>query len=178
MEKSMTLVFLYGPPAVGKLTVAKELSKILNLPLVDNHSVVNPIARVFGWGHPEQKRLADEFRIELYRSAARAGKSLITTFGGGGTHYDKFIQATVRAVEDNGGTVTFVRLTAPRETLVERVADASRVEKFTIATEERLAEVFERTPDVISPALVGPHFEIDTSLQGPEESARIVAENI
>src|SRR5690349_15125109 len=119
----MRLIFLYGPPAVGKLTVGKELAKRLDLPLVDNHSIVNPIARVFGWGHPEQKRLADAFRLELFRSAAREGKSLITTFGGGGEYYNAFIQATLQAVENEGGHVVFVRLIAPKETLTGRVAD-------------------------------------------------------
>lgn len=174
----MNLVFLYGPPAVGKLTVAKELAKKLDLPLVDNHSIVNPVARVFGWGHPEQKRLADEFRLELFRSAARADKSLITTFGGGGKHYDAFIQATVRAVRDNGGDAIFIRLFAPKETLVSRVADASRVEKFTIATEKKLTEIFERVPDVFAAALVGEHLEVDTSLHSPDESAAIIAEYV
>lgn len=175
----MKLIFLYGPPAVGKLTVAKELAKKLDLPLVDNHSIVNPIARVFGWGHPEQKRLANEFRLELFASAAKADKSLITTFGGGGKHYDHFIQATLRAVEDNGGEVVFVRLVAPKEALFARVADDSRVQKFTIATEERLSAVFENTPDVFERVLVDrEHLEVDTSCYTPEEAAEVIAKHL
>jgi shikimate kinase len=174
----MKLIFLYGPPAVGKLTVAKELAKKLDLPLVDNHSVVNPLAKVFGWGHPEQKRLGGEFRLELFRSAAKFDKSLITTFGGGGEYYNEYIQQVRGAIEENGGEVIFVRLMAPKEVLFARVGDETRVAKFTIATEERLAETFERIPDVFAAALVGDHLEVDTSLHTPEESAEIIAEHI
>ena len=172
----MNLIFLYGPPAVGKLTVAKELSKILGLPLVDIHSIINPLAQVFGWKHPERKRLGDKFRLELFEAAAKEKISLITTFGGGGKYYDGFIQQVKHLVEAQGGQVLFVRLVAPKEVLFDRVEDQSRVDKFTISDKAVLEEVFETTPDVFEKALVPDHLEIDTSKQSPRESAKRIAE--
>ena len=171
----MQLIFIYGPPAVGKLTVAKELSKILNIPLVDNHSMVTPLAKVFGWGHPEQKRLGDTFRFELFEAAAKENRSLITTFGGGGKYYDGFIQRVRSIIESHGGEVVFIRLVAPKEVLFERVDDQSRIDKFTVSDKERLADLFERVPDVFERALVPDHFEIDTSKYTPKEAAEIIA---
>lgn len=174
----MRLIFLYGPPAVGKLTIAKELAQLLDIPLVDNHSIVNPIARVFGWGHPEQQRLAHEFRVEFFGTAAREGKSIITTCGGGGQYYDYFIKAVLESVRKNGGDVIFIHLTAPKEALLERVTHQSRVEKFTIAKKEKLLEIFEHNPDVFARALVPEHLEVDTSTHTPIESAQIIAEYV
>lgn len=174
----MKLIFLYGAPAVGKLTIAKELAQLLDVPLVDNHSIVNPIARVFGWGHPEQQRLAHEFRVEFFGTAAREGKSIITTSGGGGEYYDYFIKAVLESVRKNGGDVIFIHLIAPKEVLLERVTHQSRVEKFTIAKKEKLLEIFENNPDVFARALVPEHFEIDTSLQAPQESAQMIVNAI
>lgn len=171
----MKLIFLYGPPAVGKLTIGTSLSKRLDIPLIDNHSVVNPIVRLFPWGDPDQQRLAREFRLELFRTAARRGKDLITTFGGGGELYDDFIQDTIKGVEAHGGKVIFVQLTAPREVLFSRVANESRVQKQTIASETTLAEVFEQKPDVFSRALVPDHLTVDTSSQSIEELTTIIA---
>lgn len=172
----MKLIFIYGPPAVGKLTVAKELAEILKIPLVDNHSVVTPIAKVFGWGHPEQRRLGDEFRFELFEAAAKEGVSIITTFGGGGKYYDAFIQKTKEVIEKHGGEVIFVRLTAPEEVLFERVANQSRVDKHTISEKEVLAGLFQRNPDVFESVFASNLIEIDTSKHAPEESAKLIAQ--
>lgn len=174
----MKLIFLYGPPAVGKLTIAKELGKLIGIPFVDNHSVVDPVAKVFGWGHPEQKRLADEIRLQLFAAAAASDKSFITTFGGGGGTYDKFIQATLEAVTENGGEVIFVHLIAPKDILLKRVGSVSRTHKFTMTDEATLREKFTTTPDVFARAHVPDHLEIDTSQHTPEESAEIIARHL
>jgi shikimate kinase len=174
----MKLIFLYGPPAVGKLTIGKELSKMTGIPLADIHSLINPIAHVFGWDHPERSRLGHEFRIELFRSAAKAGKSLITTFGGGGAYYDDFIQEAKKVVEDNGGQVVFVHLIASREVLLDRVKGDSRAAHQKMTTVESLEKKFNEAPDVFAKALVPEHLELDTSLQSPEASAKIIADSL
>ncbi len=165
---------MYGPPAVGKLTVAKALEHLTNIPLVDVHSLMNPLAKVFGWDHPERERLGRVFRLEFFQAAARAGKSLITTFGGGGVYYDDFIQDARRIVEAEGGRVLFVRLHAPTEVLFERVRHGSRASHAKMQSIEVLQDKLERTPDMCARALVGEHLEIDTSLHAPEEMGRMI----
>jgi shikimate kinase len=38
---TMPIVFIYGPPAAGKLTVAKELSAVTGYKLFDNHVTID-----------------------------------------------------------------------------------------------------------------------------------------
>ena len=166
---SMNLIFLYGPPAVGKLTIGKALSEKIGLPLLDNHTLLNPIAKLFGWDHPERKRLGDSMRIELFAAAAKAGKSFITTFGGGGDSYDSFIQQVKKTVVENGGEVRFIHLTAPESVLFERVLQDSRTVHSKMTSVETLKKKLADYPDVTACALVGPHLEIDTSLCSVEE---------
>ena len=172
----MNLVFIYGPAAVGKLTVAKALEALTGIPLADNHSLLNPVAKVFGWDHPERERLGRMFRLEFFQAAARAGKSLITTFGGGGETYDDFIQDVKRVVELEGGRVCFVRLQAPVEVLFERVRHDSRARHEKMQDEEALRKKLTSTPDVLEAALVGSHLEIDSSKNMPEEMASMIKE--
>lgn len=172
----MNLVFIYGPAAVGKLTVAKALESLTNIPLADNHSLLNPVAKVFGWGHPERERLGRAFRLEFFQAAARADKSLITTFGGGGETYDDFIQDAKQIVEKEGGRVCFVRLTAPTEVLFERVRHDSRARHEKMRDEATLQKKLTETPDVLEAALVGPHLEMDSSKHSPEEMAQMIKE--
>lgn len=170
----MQLIFLYGPPAVGKLTVATMLSKITGLPLVDNHAINNPIARVFGWDHPQRSRLAHQFRLELFQAAAREKVSLITTFGGGGAEYNDFIQKAKTIVESEGGNVAFVRLSAPIETLLQRVENASRGTHEKMTTPESLKTFIEQRPDVLAQADVSEHLEIDSAAHSPEEMVKMI----
>src|SRR3989339_543972 len=134
----MKLIFVYGPPAVGKLTVAKALATKTNFKLVDNHTLVNPIAYVFGWDNPERSRLADLFRTEFFKSAAKENISLITTSGGGGQSFKDFHDRIINAVTSEGGEVIFVRLTASIETLFERVRNDSRASHKKIVSVESL----------------------------------------
>lgn len=43
----MKLIFIYGQPAVGKLTVAKELEKITGYKILHNHLFVDLVRSVF-----------------------------------------------------------------------------------------------------------------------------------
>ena len=46
------LVMMFGPPAVGKMAVGRELSTLTGYPLFHNHMSIEPILDVFPWAHP------------------------------------------------------------------------------------------------------------------------------
>jgi replication-associated recombination protein RarA len=46
----MNLIFLYGPPGVGKLTVAQELAGMTGYKLFHNHLTVDLVYAVFDFG--------------------------------------------------------------------------------------------------------------------------------
>ena len=52
-----TLVYLDGPPAAGKLTVATALAERTGYRLFHNHLTVDALAPVFGFGTPAFERL-------------------------------------------------------------------------------------------------------------------------
>src|SRR5262245_61805419 len=49
-RQSMDLIFLHGPAASGKLTVARELVTLTGFRLFHNHLVVDALTAVFGFG--------------------------------------------------------------------------------------------------------------------------------
>jgi len=69
----MPLVIIFGPPAVGKMTVGRELSKITDsLELVNNF---------YDFGTPDFRRLDKEIRFSIFRSVAASDlEGLIFTF--------------------------------------------------------------------------------------------------
>lgn len=62
----MKLVIIFGPQAVGKMTVGQELSKKTNLKLFHNHMTIDLVSNFFSYGSQEGKRLVKLFRKEIF----------------------------------------------------------------------------------------------------------------
>lgn len=66
----MKLVILFGPPAVGKMTVGHELAQRTGLKLFHNHMTIDPLLNIFEWGQPAFHRLVAEFRRRIFEEVA------------------------------------------------------------------------------------------------------------
>jgi len=75
----MNLVYLYGPPAVGKLTVAKELPLLTSYRVFHNHLTIDCITPVFEFGSEVFWELVHGSRLAVIEEAARQGVDLIYT---------------------------------------------------------------------------------------------------
>lgn len=67
-----TLVFIIGPPAVGKMTVGQELSRLTGLPLFHNHLSIEAVLPVFGFGDPAFNGLVTRLRKDVIEEVARS----------------------------------------------------------------------------------------------------------
>lgn len=68
MEK---FVFIFGPQAVGKMTVGQELAKLTGLKLFHNHMTIDLLEPLYGF-NPEMWRLATLFRRQIFDSFSRS----------------------------------------------------------------------------------------------------------
>lgn len=68
MEK---FVFVFGPQAVGKMTVGQELSAITGLKLFHNHMTIDLLEPLYGFS-PEMWRLTNLFRREIFQSFSKS----------------------------------------------------------------------------------------------------------
>ena len=123
----MQLIFIHGPVAAGKLTVARELAKLTGLHLFHNHLVVDAVGAVFEFGTEPFKLLREQIWLSVFREAAKENVSLIFTFAPERTVGPSFIQHTIDVVEFAGGKVLFVALTAPEAEIERRLTGESRV---------------------------------------------------
>lgn len=57
----MKLIFIYGPAAAGKLTVARVLAEQTGVALFHNHLVVDAVMAVFPFGSEPFVRLREHF---------------------------------------------------------------------------------------------------------------------
>lgn len=68
--RAKTLVFIVGPPAVGKMTVGYELAARTGLRLFHNHQTIELVLQFFPFGSPPFRRLVQEFRRRIFEEAA------------------------------------------------------------------------------------------------------------
>jgi cytidylate kinase len=150
------LVYLYGPPACGKLTVAGRLAELSGYRLFHNHLTVNAVRSVFDFG-------TEPFNQLVHNSAWQVPD--------GRAQFAAFAESVKRATEECGGSVLFVRLTAPLTVLEERVADESRRAHGKLIDPGRLRDV---VAELDQTSLYPGDLVIDTSRVTPDEAARII----
>ncbi|MDX1383330.1 MAG: shikimate kinase, partial [Thermoanaerobaculia bacterium] len=171
----MRLVFLHGPPACGKLTVARSLAGFTGLRLFHNHLTVNLATSLFPFGSEPFVRLREDVWLAAFREAAAAGQSLIFTFNPEATVRHSSPEATGATVEEHGGRVVFVELTCAEQEIERRLGDPSRreLEKLTSVADFRrlLAEGAFAYPPLPEPLL-----RIDTTETPPATVARRIAD--
>jgi hypothetical protein len=124
----MNLVFIHGPAASGKLTIARELSKLTHYPVFHNHLIVDAVGAVFEFGSEPFVRLRQQMWLSVFQEAAAARRSLIFTFAPENSVPEDFVPKTLLTVEADGGHVLFVRLVCPVEEQERRIENPSRVE--------------------------------------------------
>ncbi len=77
----MAVVFLIGPPAVGKMTVGQELERLTGYRLFHNHVPIEVVSPYFSYGTPTGRRLVDKIRRAFFEEfAADSDGSYIFTF--------------------------------------------------------------------------------------------------
>jgi hypothetical protein len=165
----MRLVFLHGPPAVGKLTVARELAARTGFKLLHNHLTIDLVAAVFPFGSEPYKRLINRFRRDLIAESAREGVDLIFTFVYSAHEDDDLVRELIEPVQASGGTVLFVRLTCATPELLLRVQSDSRRAFGKLTDPDDLSAVLRRY-NFGEAVPFGENLEIDTTNLLPAEA--------
>lgn len=172
----MKLLFLYGPPASGKLTIAEKLSDITNIPLFHNHLTRDMVNDIYGENLLKHYELVDQIRLDVLGYCASQGTDLIFTYVYGGKFDDDNIRKFTKAIENHGGEVVFIELTADRDDLIERVSSESRKRFKKLTDPEVMAKITENMSNYSIP-FVDP-VRIDTSKMSPDESAKFIAKEL
>jgi predicted kinase len=170
-----TLVFLYGPPAVGKLTVARALAELTGFRVLHNHLLADDTATVLEWGTPRYWSTVRELRCALLRAAAAEGVDVVFTYVFAPADAPA-VETLCSAYEEEGGRVVCVRLVASRDTLARRVTEESRHEFGKPSDPDTLGEILGRY-HLFHEIPRRPTLTIDTdALSAHEAAERIAAE--
>lgn len=80
----MKFILIIGPQAVGKMTVAQELTKITNLKLLHNHMTIEVVTKIFDYSKESFRRLNESFRKRIFEEFAKSDQEgmIFTTIWG------------------------------------------------------------------------------------------------
>jgi hypothetical protein len=136
---SMKLVFLHGSPAVGKLTVAKALLRMVSGRLFDNHAAIDLARTIFDFGAPGFWELVHSVRCSAIDAAAEHSVSLVvTTFCYAELDDLPQYQEFEDILQRRNGELLPVFLHCSRDEAARRVGNPERVERRKINSQEGL----------------------------------------
>lgn len=126
----MKFVLVFGPQAVGKMTVGQQLEKNTGLKLFHNHMTIELLAPLFKFNE-EMWRLVDLFRKEIFESISKSdAKGIIFTYVWAFDMQSdwNFIREVCDIFESKGGTVYFVELEADLNERIGRNKTPNRLQ--------------------------------------------------
>ena len=166
----MHLIFIYGPPATGKLTVAKELSAITGFPVFHNHltyDLVNSVFTGYKFG-----KLIEKIRLDVFQHAIdQKLPGLIFTVAYGFGSDDEFVKSVVKQFEDSDDQVSFVQLICSQDELLRRTTQESR-QKFGKVKDPEILNKLLTEYDFLTPIPFVKSFTIDNSSLDPQTVAQ------
>lgn len=123
----MKLIYIYGPPATGKLTVAEELRKLTKYKIFHNQLTVDLLNSILPFGFKGYWKLNSKIRLLILEAAAKQKvKGIIYTHCYAKGEDDKTVKKTIKLMKKYKGKIHFVNLVCDKKELHKRVKHASR----------------------------------------------------
>lgn len=181
-------ILIFGPPAVGKMTVGRELADLTGLRLFHNHMAIEPVSEIFPFDSPPFARLVRSFRNQVFQEVAASDLSglIYTCLWNLDDPRDKqFVDEACDLFRSRGAAVHFVELYALLEERLRRNRTELRLEekpskRDVEASQRRLlkneaAAKLNTNGDFFYPEH---HIRIDNTSRSAREVAQEIADRI
>ena len=167
----MKLIIIHGPPAAGKLTVAKALAERTGFKVFHNHLSIDCAKPVFEFGSPEFWRVVEHIRTGTIAEAARQDIDVIHTFCYEFGNDDRLFHELIAAAEDNGGEVHLVLLVCDDDVRRGRMANDSRAQIGKLTDPDSVGR---SKLNLVTPLPGRETLTVDTTETQPDEAAALI----
>ena len=170
----MKLIFLYGAPAVGKLTVAQELAKMSDISVFDNHQIIDLIEPLLTREYPGFVNFIYKTQRNITLEAVKANqKNIVTTFAYAANEEADvdFVMQFIMDIRTQGREVYPIFLHSSPETLRQRVTQPSRKAYGKVTKLEVINSMIDQY-DFDTPVNIDGNFLIETDDLSASEIAQ------
>ena len=125
------LIVIFGPQAVGKMTVGHELEKITDLKLFHNHMTIDIVLPFFDYGSPVSIKLVKKLREDVLKAVAKSEiPGIIFTFiwDFNSPKDTNYVKKITEIFESKGANVYLVELEANLDERLRRNITPHRLE--------------------------------------------------
>ncbi len=147
----MKLVVIFGPHAVGKMTVGQELAKITDLKLFHNHMTIDIVSDLFANIPNERRRLVELFRYEIFDAYSKSDEygMIFTYMWALDSQNDwDYINNLESLFKSRGSEIFYVELEANYDLRIERNKTENRLlNKPTKRNIEKSEQMFRNLED-------------------------------
>ncbi|MBS3148943.1 AAA family ATPase [Candidatus Woesearchaeota archaeon] len=168
----MKLLVLYGPPGVGKHTVAKKLATITGYKLFHNHYVVDLLLSIFTWGSKPYLKLGRQIWELVLTEAVKNKVNFILTYVYS-PEDNPFIKKMIRVVKKHNGTIHFIKLECAQQELHKRVRTPQRRKFKKLRDVAQLTKII-RKYKLHSRMPFEEHLTIDTTDLSAQKTAQLI----
>jgi deoxyadenosine/deoxycytidine kinase len=179
-NKKPVIIFIHGPIAVGKFTVAKALSKKLGYKLAHNHYVNDFLLEIFERDSYYMDLVKDKLRYFLLENAAKAGINLVVTHtythnfvSRTGLSDSKYVQMLEKKLKAAGARFYPVHLKASTAELLRRVGMSSR-KKFAKLTSRKVMRRQISFKDWSTTSKLKNNYVIDNTNLSPQKVSEMI----
>lgn len=126
----MKFVIIFGPHAVGKMTVGQELEKLTGLKLFHNHMTIDIVSDLFENMQEERSRLINLFRKEIFEAYSKSDEygMIFTYMWALDCKEDwNYINEVENLFESRGAEIYYVELEANYDLRLERNKTENRL---------------------------------------------------
>src|SRR5215467_8344749 len=167
----MKLIFLYGLPGTGKLTIARELAALTGYKLFHNHLTVDLLLSTFEFGSKPFVELRESIWLSVFEESATSLPALIFTFNPENSVRQSFIEKTIHAAKSRGGEVLFVEVVCDPAELERRIDTQDRRRHKKLVSLELYRKL--KAEGVFdSPKMPLPKLTLNSTQTSPRENAK------